>query len=78
MTKMPEYSLKKDVLQGGEFLIKDEQIRNVFIPEDLNEEQQMVRQMVRDFAEEVKLDSPKMEKQVEILQKSGELGLLVL
>ena len=76
MTKMPEYSLKKDVLQGGEFLIKDEQIRNVFIPEELNEEQQMIRQMVRDFAEEVKLDSPKMDKQVEILQKSGALGLL--
>ena len=76
MTKMPTHSLKKDVLQGGEFLIKDEQIRNVFIPEELNEEQQMIRQMVRDFAEEVKLDSPKMDKQVEILLKSGELGLL--
>ncbi|MGK0365813.1 MAG: alkylation response protein AidB-like acyl-CoA dehydrogenase [Saprospiraceae bacterium] len=76
MTKMPEYSLKKDVLQGGEFLIKDEQVRNVFIPEELNEEQQMIRQMVRDFAEEAKLDSPHMDKQVELLQKAGELGLL--
>ena len=76
MTKMPEYSLEKNLLKGGEFLIKDEEVRNVFIPEELNEEQQMIRQMVREFAEGAKTDSPQMDKQVELLQRAGELGLL--
>lgn len=73
---MPEYSLEKNLLKGGEFLIKDEEVRNVFIPEELNEEQQMIRQMVREFADGAKLDSPHMDKQVELLQRAGELGLL--
>lgn len=76
MTKMPEGSLTKEVLKGGEFLIKDEQARNVFIPEELNEEQQMVRQMVRDFADEIREDAKKMENQPKLLEKAGELGLL--
>lgn len=76
MTKMPDVSLKKEVLKGGEFLIKDEQVRNVFIPEELNEEQQMVRQMVRDFANEVREEAQKMENQPKLLEKAGELGLL--
>lgn len=76
MTQMPEYSLQSEALNGGEFLIKDQSANNVFIPEELNEEQQMIRSMVREFAVGAVADSPVMEKQVELLQRAGELGLL--
>ena len=38
-----------DVLNGGEFLIRDSRPEDVFIPEELNEEQLMVKQMSIDF-----------------------------
>ena len=37
------------VLKGGEFLIRESRPEDVFIPEELNEEQIMVRQMAEDF-----------------------------
>lgn len=67
---------KKEVLKGGEFLIKDETANNVFIPEELNEEQQMVRQMVRDFVNDIREEAKKMENQVPLLERAAELGLL--
>ena len=49
---MSELTEKKvTVLKGAEFLISDTDPQNTFIPEEVNEEQQMIRQMVRDFCE---------------------------
>ncbi len=70
------------VLKGGEFLVRDTRPEEVFIPEELNEEQRMARKMVEDFLEqEVYPNTPKIEKQedgivVRLLKKTGELGLL--
>ncbi|MCS6929590.1 MAG: acyl-CoA dehydrogenase family protein [Saprospiraceae bacterium] len=69
-------------LKGGEFLVRETQPEEVFIPEELNEEQRMARKMVEDFLEqEVYPNVPKIEKQednivVRLLKKCGDLGLL--
>lgn len=83
MTEMPDARFKPStVLKGGEFIVRDQDPSEVFIPEELNEEQSMIRQMVRDFIEqEVRPVATKIEKQeeglaVSLLQKMAELGLL--
>ncbi len=71
-----------DTLKGGEFLIKDSDYRQVFIPEEFNEEQLMIRQMAADFLNnEIDPIRDRIEKQEPglspaLLKKMGELGLL--
>jgi len=73
---------QKTVLRGGEFLIKDSRPEDIFIPEEINEEQKMIRDMVSDFLHNELLPNiDKIEKQedniaVKMLDKLGELGLL--
>lgn len=84
MTKNPEKLTSDDakVLQGGEFLIKDSKPEDIFIPEDFNEEQLMIKDMVLDFLNtDVLPNMDRFEKQEEgfapsLLEKMGELGLL--
>ena len=69
-------------LKSGEFLIKDIEAANIFIPEEFGEEQQMIAQTCRDFLEaEVfpnldALDKGNREMMKGILRKAGELGML--
>ena len=73
---------EKHVLKGGEFLIADADYRTTFIPEEFNEEQRMVWEMVMDFIrQEIKPNLDKIEKQEDniaprLLEKMAELGLL--
>ena len=82
MTQLPETTLQQRILKGGEFIIRDQQVDDVFIPEEADEEQGMIRQMVRDFVEqEVRPVAHDIERQKpglaeELLQKMAELGLL--
>lgn len=75
-------TLTDRVLKGGEFLIADADYSSTFIPEEFNEEQRMVRQMVDDFIEqEIRPNLDKIEKQEDniaprLLEKMAELGLL--
>jgi alkylation response protein AidB-like acyl-CoA dehydrogenase len=79
---MSELLEKSISLKGGEFLIKDTQPADIFIPEDLNEEQLMIKQMTQDFIDhDVKPVDHLVEKQepgvsVSLLKRAGELGLL--
>lgn len=66
----------KKALRGGEFIIRDSSPDDVFIPEEFNEDQKMVRQMVTDFVTEMGDKAHQLESQVELMEKSGELGLL--
>jgi alkylation response protein AidB-like acyl-CoA dehydrogenase len=72
----------KIILGGGEFLIKDTRPEDVFIPEEFNEEQLMIKGMIEDFLEsEIFPNTHKIEKQedniaAKLLEKLGELGLL--
>lgn len=79
---MQDTVVKKSFLRGGEFLVKDASAADIFIPEEMDEEQRMVRDMVRDFvATEVLPQIDKIEKQEDniaarLLDKMAELGLL--
>jgi alkylation response protein AidB-like acyl-CoA dehydrogenase len=73
---------KKKYLKSGEFLVQEVEAKDVFVPEDYDEEQQMIAQTCADFLEtEVHprlddLDKGDRELMKEILKKSGELGLM--
>lgn len=69
-------------LKGGEFLIKDSSYQDLFIPEDFNEEQLMVKETVKSFVEqEIHPYVERIEKLEDglipsILDKFADLGLL--
>jgi len=72
----------KELLKGGEFLVKDSHAADVFIPEEFDEEQLMIAQTCNDFLEsEVFPNLDRIDKQEKglmksLVQKAGELGLL--
>jgi alkylation response protein AidB-like acyl-CoA dehydrogenase len=73
----------KKMIKGGEFLIKETDAQQVFIPEEFTEEQQMVAQTCQDFLEKevfTRLDEIDSMKHPELMpslmDKAGELGLL--
>ena len=63
-------------LRGGEFIIRDTAPADIFIPEDFNEDQKLVRQMCKDFVIEMGDKAHVLEEQVGLMEKCGELGLL--
>lgn len=74
---------QKTAIKGGEFLIRETEAKEIFIPEEWSEEQRMIAQTCRDFlATEVypkldEIDSMKYpELMPSLLDKAGELGLL--
>jgi alkylation response protein AidB-like acyl-CoA dehydrogenase len=77
-------TLTKKALKGGEFLIKETNAHDIFIPEEWNEEQRMIAQSCRDFlATEIwpildRIDSQEEGLMVELMNKAAALGLLGL
>lgn len=69
-------------IKGGEFVIKETSYNDIFIPEEFDEEAQMIRQTCLDFLDtEVlnKLDAIDAQEEglmESLLDKSGELGML--
>lgn len=69
-------------MKGGAFLIRDSRPEDIFIPESLNEEQLMVKQMATDFLKnEIDPVRERLEKQEpglapSLLKTMGDLGLL--
>ncbi|MCE7862150.1 MAG: acyl-CoA dehydrogenase [Bacteroidetes bacterium CHB5] len=73
----------KRAIKGGEFLIRETQAQEVFIPEDFTEEQKMIAQTCKDFLKQEihprldEIDSMKNPALMpQLLDKAGELGLL--
>jgi len=70
------------LLKSGEFLVSEIDSKDIFIPEEFNEEQRMIAQTCSDFLEaEVYPNLEKVEKSDRelmktMLKKSGELGLM--
>ncbi|MEC7863517.1 MAG: acyl-CoA dehydrogenase family protein [Bacteroidota bacterium] len=70
------------MIKGGEFLIIDQEAKNIFIPEDFLEEQLMMASATKEFVEkELDPHREKFEKKdykltEECMKKAGELGLL--
>ena len=74
---------EKKAIKGGEFLIKETDAQDVFIPEEWSEEQRMIAQTCSDFIEQEinpnldEIDSMEHpELMPSLLDKAGELGLL--
>ncbi|MHA6249785.1 acyl-CoA dehydrogenase family protein [Pontibacter sp. CAU 1760] len=71
-------------IKGGEFLIKETSPQDVFIPNEFNEEQQMMAQTCRDFVrDEVwplldRLDNHEEGLMESLMKKAGELGLFAV
>ena len=69
-------------LIGGEFLIKETLARDVFIPEEFNEEQRMMAMSCKEFTESQvlpqieQLEKHDRELLTKLLKEAGELGLL--
>lgn len=74
--------LNKDILRGGQFLVKETKCEDVFTLEDLNEEQRMMRDSTKEFVDrELWAHWERFEKKdyaftKECMEKAGELGLL--
>jgi alkylation response protein AidB-like acyl-CoA dehydrogenase len=72
----------RKVLKSGEFLVSEIEAKDIFIPEEFNEEQRMIAQTCKDFLDaEVypameALEKSDRELMKAILKKSGELGMM--
>jgi len=75
-------STDKDLLRGGQFIVKETDCQDVFTPEDFSEEQQMMKDAVKEFVDrELWPNKPRFEKKEyalteETMKKAAELGFL--
>jgi alkylation response protein AidB-like acyl-CoA dehydrogenase len=75
-------STNPNPIKGGEFIIRQTKPNEIFIPEEWNEEQQMIAQMCDDFiTQEINPNIERIDKMEEglmpsLLDKAGELGML--
>lgn len=71
-----------DITRGGQFLVKETKCENIFTPEDLSEEQIMMRDAVKEFVDkEIWPYKERFEKKdyaftEELMRKAGEMGFL--
>jgi len=79
---MSSVTQQKTVLKGGEWLIKESSAFDTFIPEDFNEEQQMVKDMCTSFLDSEilpvidRIDKLEQGLMPSLVAKAGEQGLL--
>jgi len=77
-----EAVLEKEALKGGEFLVKETDAQEVFIPEEFTEEQKMMAAATLDFIDkEINPITDRIESMEDglmssLVEKAGELGLL--
>jgi len=73
--------MKNKIIKGGEYLIKETDASDIFIPEEFDEEQNMIAQSSQDFLDQEvypkldEIDALKEGLMPELLTKAGELGL---
>ncbi len=73
---------EKRAIKGGEFIVRETEAHEIFVPEEFGEEQRMMAKACRDFLEqEIFPNVARIEKREEglmqsLLEKAGELGLL--
>ena len=73
---------KKDLLRGGQFLVKETNYQDVFTPEDFSDEQKMMKESVTDFVDrEIIPHLERFEKKdykltEDLMKKAGEMGFL--
>ena len=79
---MSDTTTNKEAIMGGEFLIRETNASDIFIPEEFDEEQQMISDTCQSFLEQEvypnldRIDALEEGLMQELLNKAGELGLL--
>jgi alkylation response protein AidB-like acyl-CoA dehydrogenase len=79
---MSTETINKEILRGGQFLVKETKCEDVFTLEDLSEEQKMMRDSTKEFVDrELWAHWERFEQKdyaytEETMRKAGELGLL--
>jgi alkylation response protein AidB-like acyl-CoA dehydrogenase len=72
----------KEILRGGQFLVKETKCEDIFTLEDLSEEQKMMRDSTKEFVDRElwahweRFESKDYAFTAETMRKAGELGLL--
>src|SRR5512136_1027626 len=72
----------RKILKSGEFLVSEIEAKDIFIPEEFNEEQRMIAQTCSDFLQAevypqmAELEKGNRELMRSILKKAGDLGLM--
>ncbi|WP_299276183.1 acyl-CoA dehydrogenase family protein [uncultured Psychroserpens sp.] len=73
---------EKDILRGGQFLVKETKCEDVFTPEDFSEEQKMMKEAVMEFNDreiiphKARFEAKDYALTEECMRKAGELGFL--
>jgi len=73
---------KIKTVKGGQFLVKETMPQDIFIPEEISEEQKMIIDTCRDFQEKEiyplqdRIDNQEEGLMTSLMDKAGELGLL--
>ena len=73
---------EKEILRGGQFLVKESKCEDIFTPEDFSEEQNMMREAVIEFndreiiAHRERFENKDYAFTEECMRKAGELGFL--
>ena len=73
---------EKDILRGGQFLVKETNCDDVFTPEDFSEEQKMMKEAVIEFNDreiiphKARFEAKDYALTEECMRKAGELGFL--
>ena len=74
--------LEKDILRGGQFLVKETKCEDVFTPEDFSEEQIMMKESVMEFNDreiipyKARFEAKDFALTEEVMRKAGEMGFL--
>lgn len=77
-----ETKANKELLRGGQFIVKETNCENVFTPEDFSEEQKMMRDSVKEFVDreiwphKERFENKDYDFTEEVMRKAGKLGLL--
>ena len=73
---------EKELLRGGQFLVKETNCEDVFTPEDFSEEQTMMKESVKEFNDrEIIPNKPRFEAKdfaltEDVMKKAGDMGFL--
>ncbi len=79
---METLNQQKELLRGGQFLVKETQCEDIFTPEDFNEEQRMMKEAVMEFndreivAHRERFENKDYAYTEECMRKAGEMGFL--
>ena len=73
---------QKQAIKGGEFIVRETEAQEIFIPEEFSEEQKMMAAATQDFIDKEiapivdRIDSMEEGLMPSLMDKAGELGLL--